>query len=333
MRPSNSIINKLSQSYQSATQTVPLCCICNSDTYKELFRLDRHDLGLPISQCQQCGHITLRPRPSADWFDTFYQDFYWPLYIGHRFKDLDDMFVSDCCEQRANEIFEGIRPYFPNTIDSLLDIGAGQGGLLATAKRELPSTICLGIEPSTTGVDYCHSRHGIEVIHGEWNSLSAKQIPPNISVITSVHVIEHLNDPASALRLAAQKLCPETGVIYVEVPNILSDAWHGKDFFHIAHTHYFYPQTLERLCIASGLEPFARTEGLARIWPWACGVLCRKAPVHTTANNQQPSSKELASVAFAVSSRAGFSSQRWLFSHFVRAARRLGIINPLPKRA
>lgn len=263
------------------------CPICSSTVFVGIDVADRHDLGIELAQCQNCALVFVNPRPEADWFEHFYEAFYWPIYIGNRFSSLDEMFLKDKCLQRAEQILDGISGALPPKVESVLDIGCGQGGLLSAVRARNSSAQLYGVEPSESGADYCRTVHGIEVTKASWNPATADELPGNFSLVTCIHVLEHVLDPIQTLHLAAQKLHPETGRLYVEVPNLVSSAWRGgKDYLHIAHVNYFTPKTLRRVCIAAGLEPVVATEGLAELWPWACGLVCKKSETSRTRFSQ-----------------------------------------------
>ena len=186
------------------------------------------------------------------------------------------MFIEDRCAERAGQIFTAIVPNLRKLPESYLDVGCGQGAMLVEFRRRFPASQCKGLEPSPDAVDYCRRHHGIEVEVLNWNSLDGDMITGPFDLITLVHVLEHVLDPVGVLTRAAQRLSPE-GMIYVEVPDLLSDRWAGKGFFHIAHIWYFHETSLRNLFQRCGLEVIAVTRGVADIWPWAIGFVGRKS--------------------------------------------------------
>jgi hypothetical protein len=102
-----------------------------------------------------------------------------------------------------------------------------------------------------------------------------------------IHVLEHVLNPVEALSRAVSTLS-EDGFIYVEVPDLLSDRWLGKDFFHVAHVSYFHEIALRNLFLRCGLQVDAVIRGAAEIWPWAIGFLGRKGSTSIDRFDQVP---------------------------------------------
>ena len=266
----------LEVSYAGARKLVAVCPVCGRSDLRSLHDKDRHDLGLRTCQCRYCGMVFLSPRPTNEWFDEFYQEHYWPTYIGCRFKDEDDMYIRDQVEERATQILAGIRSAIPNDPSACLDIGAGQGGMLCALSNAFPEASVQGVEPSKAGRDYCRTKHGMDVHDIDLISVEPDVLAGPFNLITCIHVLEHVRQPVPLLAKAARRLS-SGGLLYVEVPDTLSDRWRGRGFFHIAHLHYFTEATLKRALWHAGLEPCHIFRGLAEIWPWAIGILARRS--------------------------------------------------------
>lgn len=231
---------------------------------------------LHVVMCQQCGMGMISPRPDSAWFDQFYRKDYWPVYLGSRFKDLDDMYIQDQCAERSRQIFEAIDVNFRYSPRNYLDVGCGQGAMLVEFRRRCPTAPCLGVEPSPDAAAFCFRRHGLEVEPRPWNSLQREELRGPFDLITLVHVLEHVLDPVDVLTRAVDRLSPN-GLIYVEVPDLLSERWSGKDFFHIAHVWYFHETALRNLFLRCGLEVIDVIHGAADIWSWAIGFVGQKS--------------------------------------------------------
>ncbi len=266
-------IAKLRDSFSREPLVSVNCPVCEGAHFEPLIRRDRHDLGIETQMCTFCGFVTLRPRPGEEWFTRFYKDYFWPIYIGSEYRDTTDLYVRDKCEQRAEEIVATVLGSLSVTPRRCLDIGAGLGGTMTVLSRHLPLAHIEGLEPSNEGVAYCQSR-GLGVTSGDIQSLASIDTAAKFDLITIIHVLEHLVDPVSALRTAAERLS-ESGALYVEVPDLESTAWSGKSFFHVAHLHYFYEQSLFNVLDLAGLVPFQTFHGASSHWPWAIGVLAK----------------------------------------------------------
>jgi ubiquinone/menaquinone biosynthesis C-methylase UbiE len=276
-------VEALRVSFNQASKSSVCCPLCRGNKTVPLANVDRHDLGLNVVACWRCGMGMISPRPRAQWFDDFYENNYWPVYIGSRFKDLHEMYIEDRCAARAEQIFTAITPSFHRAPISYLDVGCGQGAMLAEFHKRYPTARYVGVEPSPDAAEFCRRRHGINIEVLRWNSLDADNLPGPFDLITLIHVLEHVGDPVSLLTCAVQRLS-ETSIIYVEVPDLLSERWLGKDFFHIAHVWYFHEIALRNLFLRCGLDVVSITRGAAEIWPWAIGLVGQRS-----AKGPQPS--------------------------------------------
>lgn len=265
-------IEALRTSYQEATKVPIACPLCGGTESNHCTNVDRHDLGLNVVTCRRCSLAMISPRPETQWFDYFYQQNYWPVYISSCFKDLDEMFTADRCAERAEQIFHAIDDNFPQAPQNYLDVGCGQGAMIAEFRKRYPTAQCIGVEPSADAADFCRRRHEVTVEALQWDSLDSDTLPGPFDVITLIHVLEHVVDPVDVLTKAVDRLS-SNGRIYVEVPDLLSDRWSGKDFFHIAHVWYFHELALRNLFLRCGLDVTAITRGAAEVWPWAIGFV------------------------------------------------------------
>jgi SAM-dependent methyltransferase len=150
----------------------------------------------------------------------------------------------------------------------LLDVGAGRGRFVAAARAA--GFDAAGIEPSSRGVRAGRERYGVELRCVE--IASAAVAPGSLDAVTLWHVLEHLDDPADALRTVAEWLAPD-GVILIGVPNLAS--WQarigGRRWYHLdvpRHRTHFTPRGLELLLAGAGLEPVRTTHILAEHNPF-----------------------------------------------------------------
>jgi SAM-dependent methyltransferase len=278
-------LERLRVSYAQAEKRVIACPACASAEAVPLVDGDRHGLGLTTRLCRQCGLGYLSPRPDAEWFARFYRDEYWPVYIGSRFASAEDMYERDQTEARAAQILDRVLPMLPGVPRSALDLGCGQGALLADLRRRLPGIRQRGLEPSADGRAFCRARHGIEAHPGPIEAFVSACRGETFELVTAIHVLEHTLDP-NAFLAAIKTVVDADGYVYVEVPDLLSEAWQGIGFFHIAHTLSWSAASLARALESHGFEVVAFVHGAAEIWPWAVGALAR--PIAAGASRSTP---------------------------------------------
>jgi 2-polyprenyl-3-methyl-5-hydroxy-6-metoxy-1,4-benzoquinol methylase len=279
MRPSTSARTEgdpLRASFHAATLHAPTCPVCDARSFEPAVRRDRHGLGMTTAVCGRCGLVAVSPRPEDAWFDEFYAVHFWPTYIGSRFADPDDLFLRDRCVERSDQILATIAADLPADVAGCLDVGSGQGGMLLALRRRFPGARVVGVEPSESGVAFIRSRHGLDALCGRFDAAMRKRLGGPFDVVTLIHVLEHALDPLQLLRDVRAEL-GDGGRAYVEVPDLESPHWTGAAFLHIAHLHLFAQSTLEALLLRAGLEPVAFHRGSSEHWPWALGVVCRRA--------------------------------------------------------
>jgi SAM-dependent methyltransferase len=208
----------------------------------------------------------------------------------------------------------------------LLDIGAGRGRFVAQARAA--GWDADGIEPSLRGVQGA-SALGVDLQQAGIDD--AVVAAGSLDAATLWHVLEHLDDPATALARIAGWLAPG-GLLVVGVPNLASAQARigGGRWYHLdvpRHRTHFTVDGLHALLRRSGLEPVATHHLLAehnpfglwqsvvsratRIPSWLYHALKRNAPLRsrdalvTAAALPLAPVAVLAEIAFAIARRGG----------------------------
>jgi SAM-dependent methyltransferase len=137
----------------------------------------------------------------------------------------------------------------------VLDVGAGRGRFVTTARAA--GYAVSGIEPSRQGISLSTAA-GADVRQASIEDAGVAD--ESLDVVTLWHVLEHLEDPAAAIRSLSAWLRPG-GIIIVAVPNLASlQAWIGRNrWFHLdvpRHRTHFSPAGLDALMRSAGLDPF-----------------------------------------------------------------------------
>ena len=253
------------------------CPICASRLFATLTRADRHELGINAAICLQCGLVQNNPRPDKGWFEDFYWEWFWSLYAGEDNPNLSELYDLDEQDYIGRAIGRCILEEISDPSDTLryLDIGCGLGGLLKYMFNENRSWEVSGLDPSEEATDFVKPRlPKVSVRQQQFDAITTLE-KDRYDVISMVHVLQHVQEPINVLKAVANSLAPN-GILYVEVPDLMSPHWSGKDFFHIAHTYLFDQQTLEFALRQIGLEPFKVIPSpVNRLWPWAIGIFAR----------------------------------------------------------
>lgn len=169
-------------------------------------------------RCARCGVATTSPWPSQAQLAEAYGDWYRPP--GGRFAGLGDAVLRRTRASLASRLDRVLPP------GPVLDVGAGDGTLVEAFLRHGRDAV--GLEPYASGP---HLR-GAEIgeVDGSW------------AAVIFWHSLEHLRQPAAALRHAAGLLVPG-GRLVIAVPNAASfqarafgDRWFALDLpRHLVH--------------------------------------------------------------------------------------------------
>jgi SAM-dependent methyltransferase len=132
----------------------------------------------------------------------------------------------------------------------LIDLGSGQGDLLAEASQRWPRASLVGIEPSEVGVRESQRKvPSARFITGDITA--GTEIPDDLhgwaTHVVCSEVLEHLDDPAGLLR-AALPMLATGGLIVVTVPGGRISAFDKE----IGHRRHYTPESLAQLVRAAG---------------------------------------------------------------------------------
>lgn len=199
---------------------------------------------LDIRRCPACGYwrSTYRDTPSRREIQEEHPSAYQGR-DGQRFGSLISRLRAACAGYRARHARFGA-----DGPAQVIDFGCGQGYFLDALRAA--GHRCLGIEISeTTGRRAMAKGHRVEA---SLDVLAER----SFAAAVSVHVIEHLPDPAGILDALRRVLRPGAG-FYFEVPN--ADSWQGRLFgrrwLHCEaglHIHHFTPRAMTALLAANG---------------------------------------------------------------------------------
>ncbi|HTE40702.1 MAG TPA: class I SAM-dependent methyltransferase [Steroidobacteraceae bacterium] len=139
----------------------------------------------------------------------------------------------------------------------VLDIGAGTGVFLAKfleqcATRGLQID-AVGVEPDPKAAEHLRSLRRFRVVEG----LFTPQLGlSDFSLCTLNKVLEHIPDPIGLLGTIAHALSPQAGVLYVEVPDVLTAHCRpaSDNVLGALHHHLYTAEGLMRLAHRAGLE-------------------------------------------------------------------------------
>jgi SAM-dependent methyltransferase len=222
------------------------CQLCGSFDQTEVSKADRHGKALSTVLCHGCGIITNNPIPNDQELVSFYSTEYRTSYKGATMPRMRQVFRNfGRLERHIRDNLE-----FYENRPNILDLGAGSGEFMFLA--DAMGAHCVGVEPTIDYADYCRNMLGLNVLT---QTLEASNFSDaTFDHIRLSHVLEHMNNPIRSLKVLHRWLKPD-GLLYIEVPDIASDANHkmrGR-LFHFGHIFNFNPVTLR---LAASLANF-----------------------------------------------------------------------------
>lgn len=218
------------------------CYLCSSEKWKLRPGKVRDNPNLEIRECQDCGLVYLSSQEHLT--EEFYQNS--GMHSGE--IPIEDWTKNTEMDDRRR--FEDLRVAITN--QRLLDFGCGNGAFLKLASN------------------HCKEVEGVELEkrlqpYFLQNGLKVYESIPNhkdkYDWITAFHVIEHLTDPISVLKMLAECLKPGTGKMLIEVPSsqdallTLYECAPFREFtYWSCHLFLYNEFTLRKLATSSGLK-------------------------------------------------------------------------------
>ena len=249
------------------------CPICgDSDTRVLGYRggsHHRHGLGIEtrIVQCRQCSLIYPNPFPYALDPQSLYSD---PAqYFAAHNEDLK--------VENARRLVLEIARRLGRRQFTMIDVGSGRGELLQAAKLE--GVAAVGLDFSSAMIEHTRRRYGIDVLHKSIEAF-AGETAATFDIVVLGAVLEHVYDPDSMIRAAAQLVEPR-GLLYLDVPNephllsllgnLWNRLWRRDSVLNLSptwspyHVFGFNPKALSTLLAKHGfsvtaVQIFAATE-------------------------------------------------------------------------
>jgi SAM-dependent methyltransferase len=227
----------------------------------EAFSPTNHQPGQygDLYRCERCGTVAQPSLPSGDALLELYR----------QMRDEHYLDEEDGRRATARRLLDQIGKYAPG--GRLLDVGCGHGLLLDEARRR--GYDVEGLELSEDASRHSRGALGLTVHARTLAQLVADPEPPRYAVIVLADVLEHLDDPTSAIDHCAALLEPD-GVLCLVTPDpgsrtarIAGAGWWG---YLPAHTYLLPRRTLRELLDRHGLDvvadlPLVRTFSL-RYW-------------------------------------------------------------------
>jgi len=244
--------------------------------------------GFPVTNriCENCGFVFQSPRMTEVELQEFYAAEYRRLYQGSEGPAVKDLATQ---AQRARHLLDFLQRNTTRSDafneDSLfLDIGSSSGKLLECFGQAFNCRV-VGVEPGDAYRREAQSR-GLDVYATLEGFEQSGQYP--CSLVSLIHVLEHLPDPIPYLVHIRQKLLQPGGWLLLEVPNL-----YAHDCFEVAHLASFSSHTLAETLKQAGFEIVVlKKHGSprSRLLPLYLTLLARPKPDLAPSAQESPAS-------------------------------------------
>ncbi len=248
-----------------ATRTPEHCSLCGGRSFTLVYSLTDSS----IFRCAHCHLVLRNNRPSPSEVRKMYDD---PRYIeSDLFADWHAGYREDCPEV---VMFQGALDRLEELVQqgNLLDVGCSKGLFLHLAHKR--GWAVRGVEISHVSSEYAREEFGLDVFTG---TLEEAHFPDaSFDVVSMWDLIEHLEDPLSALRETCRILKPR-GIALILTPNhdsLITRVAYSlyrlslKHFrkpldliYDYHHNWYFTEETLEYALRSAGFEEVAGMDG------------------------------------------------------------------------
>lgn len=220
-------------------------CLCGSDYFLPISRVDRFSIQSPTKLCLKCGLILTSPRISASSISEYYETHYPSLLSSEKSADELQHLHS---EAQGEKVHSYIREAMAGRASlKILDYGAGLGDVSSYIRERFMS---LGVEVEIFAIE-SNSRFKQELLKQDISIISEQDLDNHqgsFDLIILSHIIEHIHDFHILLRRLRQTL-NKAGRIYIEVPGVLSI--HKKENYMFSYTGYAIHAHLYNFSLAS----------------------------------------------------------------------------------
>jgi SAM-dependent methyltransferase len=134
----------------------------------------------------------------------------------------------------------------PGPTGSLIDIGCGNGAALANFSSALPNWSLYGSDLAEAPSEALRNLNNFSGFY----SGVPRNIEKRFDIVTLIHALEHMIDPAATLSDCAALVNPD-GLIFVEVPNVETSPF---DLLVADHMMHFSPTHLSHAARRAGLS-------------------------------------------------------------------------------
>jgi SAM-dependent methyltransferase len=225
------------------------CNLCGASDIEELSHQDRNGKYLRTVICRCCGLIWTDPRPRGKDIKGFYSKEYRREYKGIYEPKLKHIYRDANEALRRYDLMKEVI----TKDDVIFDVGSGSGVFIYVCRKL--GCDASGIEPDVGHAKYSIGKLGVPAKIAFVEDIRASN---SFNIITMHHVLEHMEDPFSILRMT-RDLLKKDGFLIIELPNAEDIKQDPHNRYHKAHLYTFNPETLECMGKKAGFNIYKKS--------------------------------------------------------------------------
>ena len=226
----------------NACQAQDPCPLCESRNAILLAGKCRSGEPLKTVMCLGCGLGRRDPMLTDEHlFDYYSREYRVEIGKGRKPTRRRLWRISECAAARCADLLAY------GAHGATVDFGCGASELVFLLEQAGCNS--RGFDPDSSHIAWAQATLGVNVEHQSYRSVQIQ--PGSVNLVTLYHVLEHIPNPADALRCCHEWLAPD-GMLVVEVPNLTSVQQTPGNQFIKAHLYYFHCQALVELARRCG---------------------------------------------------------------------------------
>ncbi|WP_397303642.1 methyltransferase domain-containing protein [Nonlabens ulvanivorans] len=227
------------------------CYLCSNNTFIRVFEKDRNDEAVNNYSCSNCGFVMILPRLDLNQNEELYKNGKFSEEARGSVQPTSSKIrtVESTAWLHFQHLIENLSHGKIESFQNSLEIGCGAGSFLRLLK--IAGLEVHGIEPDVNIAQYGIEQYQLRIDTGFFEDI---RLDSKYDLISSFHVIEHVNNPTLFVKKAFDSL-NIGGVFYLECPTL--DNMYGLDekfFFWKPHVNSFSDITLRYLLEKQGFK-------------------------------------------------------------------------------
>lgn len=251
------------------------CLLCNiSESFELLSSTPRDDPSgeFKVVRCLTCGHVQLSPLPSLDVDTEFYKN---NGQTRNLMGETDILLWNTKATIDTARRVQWLHSVMPaKDGGEVLDVGCGYGTFVDAITKA--GYLATGLDIGEERLKLAKAHQNGTFIQGAINENFVKKNCKRFHVVTSFHVLEHIQDPVTYLTQLSE-LVALNGYLLIEVPNLADELLDHSEkyrafYWQRAHLSYFDAARLELAFRRAGFKHFSihgvQRYGLRNLLHW-----------------------------------------------------------------